>query len=83
MTEAAASMMRGLNKMQTNTFFASSKHMEVAKEMLEELRKEGIKDAEDLTKFMKGTWKQVADNLKCLGGWMKNPDKEANKNHAT
>eukprot|EP00957_Ditylum_brightwellii_P091758 6987235-Ditylum_brightwellii.AAC.1 len=56
--------------------------MEVTKETLEELKKEGIKDAEDLAEFTKEMWKQVAGNLKHLGGWMKNPDKEANKNHA-
>eukprot|EP00957_Ditylum_brightwellii_P105499 8042507-Ditylum_brightwellii.AAC.1 len=27
-------------------------------------------------------WKQVADNLKHPGGRMKNPDKDADKNHA-
>eukprot|EP00957_Ditylum_brightwellii_P095996 7314089-Ditylum_brightwellii.AAC.1 len=83
MTEAAASMTLGLNKMQTNTFFTSLKQMEAAKEMLGELRKEGIKEAEDFAKFTKETWKQVVDNLKHLGGWMKNPDKDANKSHAT
>eukprot|EP00957_Ditylum_brightwellii_P138576 10562471-Ditylum_brightwellii.AAC.1 len=57
--------------------------MEVAKEILEELRKEGINKAEDLAKFTKEMWKQVADNLKHPGGWMKNPDKDAEKNHAT
>eukprot|EP00957_Ditylum_brightwellii_P143456 10929091-Ditylum_brightwellii.AAC.1 len=68
--------------MQTNTFFTSSKQMEVAEDMLEELRKEEIKEAEDLAKLTKDMWKQVADNMKRLGGQMKNLDKEADKNHA-
>eukprot|EP00957_Ditylum_brightwellii_P142928 10890070-Ditylum_brightwellii.AAC.1 len=82
MMEAAASMMPGLNKMQTNTFFTSSKQMEVTKEMLKELGKEAIKEVKDLTEFNKDIWKQVMDNLKHPGGQMKNPDKDANKNHA-
>eukprot|EP00957_Ditylum_brightwellii_P129689 9893064-Ditylum_brightwellii.AAC.1 len=57
--------------------------MEIAKDMLEELEKEGIKEVEDLAGFNKETWKQVVDNLKCLGGWMKNQDSRADKNHAT
>eukprot|EP00957_Ditylum_brightwellii_P060795 4615636-Ditylum_brightwellii.AAC.1 len=48
--------------------------------MLVELRKEGIKEAEDLAKFDKDTWKQVTENLKHPGGWMKNLDKDTNKN---
>eukprot|EP00957_Ditylum_brightwellii_P028418 2145755-Ditylum_brightwellii.AAC.1 len=57
--------------------------MKVAKETLEALKKEGIQEAEDLAEFTKETWKQVADNLKCPGSQMKNPDKEADKNHVT
>eukprot|EP00957_Ditylum_brightwellii_P048435 3675702-Ditylum_brightwellii.AAC.1 len=57
--------------------------MEIAKKTLEELRKEGIKETEDLAEFMKETWNQIADNLKHMGGQMKNPDKDANKNHGT
>eukprot|EP00957_Ditylum_brightwellii_P178214 13574186-Ditylum_brightwellii.AAC.1 len=83
MTETAASTTLGLNKMQTNTFFMSSKQMEVAKEMVEELRKEGIEEAKDLAEFTKDMWKHVADNLKHLGGWMKNLDKDTDKYHAT
>eukprot|EP00957_Ditylum_brightwellii_P039376 2978260-Ditylum_brightwellii.AAC.1 len=82
MTETAVSMTPDLNKTQTNTFFTSFKQMEVTKEMLEELRREGIKEAKVLAEFRKETWKQVADNLNHPGGWMKNPDKDANKNHA-
>eukprot|EP00957_Ditylum_brightwellii_P003097 236009-Ditylum_brightwellii.AAC.1 len=51
--------------------------------MLEELKKEGIKEAKDLAEFTKEMWKQVTDNLKHPGDQMKNPVKEANKNHAT
>eukprot|EP00957_Ditylum_brightwellii_P087033 6624950-Ditylum_brightwellii.AAC.1 len=49
--------------------------MEVTKETLTQLGLEGIKKVEDLVEFIKDNWKQVAENLKCLGGWMKNPDK--------
>eukprot|EP00957_Ditylum_brightwellii_P016851 1270531-Ditylum_brightwellii.AAC.1 len=73
MAEAVASTRLGLNKTQTTTFFMSSKQMEVAKETLEEVGKEGIKGV---------IWKQVADNLKRLGGRMKNPGSGADKNHA-
>eukprot|EP00957_Ditylum_brightwellii_P078296 5953065-Ditylum_brightwellii.AAC.1 len=47
-TEASASMRLGLNKTQTNTFFTSSRQIEVAKETLNQLGKEDIKDVEDL-----------------------------------
>eukprot|EP00957_Ditylum_brightwellii_P159280 12123999-Ditylum_brightwellii.AAC.1 len=50
--------------------------MEVAKETLAQLGKEGIKKVEGLAKFSKEIWKQVAENLKHPGGRMKNPDKE-------
>eukprot|EP00957_Ditylum_brightwellii_P158997 12101843-Ditylum_brightwellii.AAC.1 len=80
--EAAASTRPGLNKTQTNTFFMSSKQMEVTKETLAQLGKEGIKDVEDLAEFSKEIWKQVAENLKHPGGWMKNPDREINQNHS-
>eukprot|EP00957_Ditylum_brightwellii_P066453 5044828-Ditylum_brightwellii.AAC.1 len=84
MTETAASTMLGLNKTQTNTFFTSSKQMEVAKEMLAQLGKEGTEELEDLAEFGKEIWKQVAENLKRLGGGMKNPDrKKDNENPAT
>eukprot|EP00957_Ditylum_brightwellii_P190898 14535496-Ditylum_brightwellii.AAC.1 len=53
--------------------------MEVVKKILVELGKEGIKEAKDLTKFTKDTWKQVAERLKAPGGRMKNPDKDAKK----
>eukprot|EP00957_Ditylum_brightwellii_P154830 11783993-Ditylum_brightwellii.AAC.1 len=82
MTEAAASMRPGLNKKQTTTFFTSSKQMEVVKNVIEELGGKGIKEVKDLAKFKREMWKQVADNLKCLGGQMKNPDIGADKNHA-
>eukprot|EP00957_Ditylum_brightwellii_P178774 13617758-Ditylum_brightwellii.AAC.1 len=49
--------------------------MEVMKETLTQLGLEGIKTLEDLTEFSKDNWKQVAENLKRLGGRMKNPDK--------
>eukprot|EP00957_Ditylum_brightwellii_P162680 12387973-Ditylum_brightwellii.AAC.1 len=82
--EAAASTRLGLNKMQTNTFFTSSKQMKVAKKMLAQLGKEGIKEIEDLAKFSKEIWKQVAENLKHLGDQMKNLDRERdNKRLAT
>eukprot|EP00957_Ditylum_brightwellii_P152731 11625672-Ditylum_brightwellii.AAC.1 len=82
MTEAAASTRPGINKAHTNTFFTSSKQMEVAKEMLAQLEKEGIKEVKDLAEFSNNIWKQVAENLKRPGGWMKNPDREANQSHA-
>eukprot|EP00957_Ditylum_brightwellii_P143879 10963725-Ditylum_brightwellii.AAC.1 len=49
--------------------------MEVLKETLVQLRKEGIKEVEDLAEFSKDIWKQVTENLKRPGGQMKNPDK--------
>eukprot|EP00957_Ditylum_brightwellii_P039586 2994630-Ditylum_brightwellii.AAC.1 len=57
--------------------------MEVGKETLEELGKEGIKEVKDLAEFNKKIWKQVADNMKHPGGQMKNLDGRADKNHAT
>eukprot|EP00957_Ditylum_brightwellii_P067100 5092909-Ditylum_brightwellii.AAC.1 len=61
----------------------SSKQIEVTKETLVQLGKEGIKEVKDLAEFSKDIWKQVAENLKCLGGQTKNPDREANQSHAT
>eukprot|EP00957_Ditylum_brightwellii_P119960 9155009-Ditylum_brightwellii.AAC.1 len=55
--------------------------MEVSKEILVRLGKENINDLEDLAEFSKEIWKQVVDNLKHLGGWMKNPDKEKDSNN--
>eukprot|EP00957_Ditylum_brightwellii_P074836 5687233-Ditylum_brightwellii.AAC.1 len=52
--EAAFSVTPGLTKAQTT--------------MLTELGEEGIMKAKDLAKFNKDMWKQIADNLKCLGG---------------
>eukprot|EP00957_Ditylum_brightwellii_P180533 13752328-Ditylum_brightwellii.AAC.1 len=80
--EAAASTRPGLNKMQTTNFFTSSKQMEVAKEMLVQLGKEGIKEIKDLAEFSKDIWKQDEENLKCPGGRMKNPDRKVNQSHA-
>eukprot|EP00957_Ditylum_brightwellii_P126940 9677447-Ditylum_brightwellii.AAC.1 len=54
----------------------SSRQIEVAKETLNQLGKEDIKDLENLADFSKEIWKQVVENLECLGGWMKNPDKK-------
>eukprot|EP00957_Ditylum_brightwellii_P204172 15338009-Ditylum_brightwellii.AAC.1 len=76
-------MRPGLNKTQTNAFFTSSKQTEIAKEMLVQLGKEGIKVVKDLAEFSKEIWKQVAENLKHPGGRMKNPDRETNQSHAT
>eukprot|EP00957_Ditylum_brightwellii_P148379 11296599-Ditylum_brightwellii.AAC.1 len=81
MTEAAASMRPDLNKTQTNTIFISSRQMEVSKDMLVQLGKEGIKEVEDLAEFSKEIWKQVAENLKCLGGQMKNLEKKKDNNN--
>eukprot|EP00957_Ditylum_brightwellii_P039381 2978701-Ditylum_brightwellii.AAC.1 len=83
MMEAAANTRLGFNKNKTTTLFTSSKQMEVVKDTMEELGKEGIKEVKDLAEFTKETWKQVVDNLKCLGGQIKNPDIQANKNHVT
>eukprot|EP00957_Ditylum_brightwellii_P113953 8687072-Ditylum_brightwellii.AAC.1 len=80
--EVAASTRPGLNKTQATNFFTSSKQMEVAKGTLVQLGKEGIKEVKDLAEFSKDIWKQVAENLKRLGGRMKNPDREVNQNHA-
>eukprot|EP00957_Ditylum_brightwellii_P007553 571442-Ditylum_brightwellii.AAC.1 len=55
--------------------------MEVSKEMLVQLGKEGIKELEDLAEFSKEIWKQVAENLKRMGGWMKNLDKKKDINN--
>eukprot|EP00957_Ditylum_brightwellii_P099237 7558687-Ditylum_brightwellii.AAC.1 len=58
--------------------------MEVSKEMLAQLGLEGIKKVEDLAEFSKDNWKQIAENLKRPGGWMKNPDKvQGNDNPST
>eukprot|EP00957_Ditylum_brightwellii_P208250 15356484-Ditylum_brightwellii.AAC.1 len=76
MAEVAASTRLGLNKEQTNTFFMSCRQMEVLKETLVQLGQEGTKKIKDLTECSKDNWKQVAENLKRLGGQMKNPDKE-------
>eukprot|EP00957_Ditylum_brightwellii_P063125 4791679-Ditylum_brightwellii.AAC.1 len=58
--------------------------MEVNKEMLIQLGHRGIKKVEDFAEFGKENWKQVAENLKCPGGRMKNPDKEhSNENPST
>jgi hypothetical protein len=75
MTEATASTRTTLTKDQTTFFFINVKQMEVTKEMLAQLGLEGIKKVEDLAEFSKENWKQVTDNLKCPGGWMKNTDK--------
>eukprot|EP00957_Ditylum_brightwellii_P097279 7408816-Ditylum_brightwellii.AAC.1 len=81
MTEGTASTRAGLAKEQTNTFFTNSKQMEVSKETLSQLGLEGIKKVKDLAEFSKATWKQVVENLKRLGGWMKNPDKVQDNNN--
>eukprot|EP00957_Ditylum_brightwellii_P148016 11270426-Ditylum_brightwellii.AAC.1 len=57
--------------------------MEVTKETLVQLGKEGIKEVKDLVEFNKDIWKQVAENLKPLEDRMKNPYKEADQNHDT
>eukprot|EP00957_Ditylum_brightwellii_P022644 1707873-Ditylum_brightwellii.AAC.1 len=76
MTEATASTKAGLTKDQTTFFFTNVKQMEVTKETLTQLGHEGIQKVEDLVEFSKDNWKQVAENLKRLGGRTKNPDKE-------
>eukprot|EP00957_Ditylum_brightwellii_P072254 5492416-Ditylum_brightwellii.AAC.1 len=81
MTEAAASMRAGLTKEQTNSFFTSSRQIEVSKETLAQLGQEGIKKVKDLVEFSKDILKQVAENLKRLGGRTKNPDKEKGNNN--
>eukprot|EP00957_Ditylum_brightwellii_P162513 12374391-Ditylum_brightwellii.AAC.1 len=73
MTEAAASTRPGLTKTQTNTFFTSSKQMEVAKETLTQLGKEGIKEVEDLAEFSKEIWKTGCGEPEALG----RPDEES------
>eukprot|EP00957_Ditylum_brightwellii_P073663 5597160-Ditylum_brightwellii.AAC.1 len=50
--------------------------MEVTKETLTQFGQERMKKVEDLVEFSKENWKQVAENLKCPGGQMKNLDKE-------
>eukprot|EP00957_Ditylum_brightwellii_P131698 10044730-Ditylum_brightwellii.AAC.1 len=81
MTEAAASTRLDLTKTQTNTYFTISKQMEVEKEMLAQLGKEGIEDLEDLVEFSKDIWKHAAEKLKRPGGRMKNPDKRKDGNN--
>eukprot|EP00957_Ditylum_brightwellii_P046038 3493071-Ditylum_brightwellii.AAC.1 len=49
--------------------------------MLDQLGKEGIEELEDLSEFSKEIWKQVAENLKRPGGWMKNLDKKKDNNN--
>eukprot|EP00957_Ditylum_brightwellii_P149003 11344626-Ditylum_brightwellii.AAC.1 len=55
--------------------------MEVSKETLVQLGQEGIKKVKDLAEFSKDNWKQVAENLKHPGGWMKNLDKKQDNNN--
>eukprot|EP00957_Ditylum_brightwellii_P003041 232155-Ditylum_brightwellii.AAC.1 len=58
--------------------------MEVTKETLAQLGLEGITKVEDLAEFSKENWKQVTENLKRLGGRMKNLDKvHGNDNPST
>eukprot|EP00957_Ditylum_brightwellii_P072881 5538917-Ditylum_brightwellii.AAC.1 len=84
MTEAAASTKAGLTKEQTNTFFKSSKQIEASNETLAQFGQEGINKVKDLAEFSKDNWEQVAENLKRLRGWMKNPDKKkGNDNPST
>eukprot|EP00957_Ditylum_brightwellii_P057470 4357191-Ditylum_brightwellii.AAC.1 len=84
MTEAAASTRAGLTKEQTNTFFMSSRQIEVSKETIAQLGHEGIKKVEDLVEISKDNWKQVTENLKRPGGRMKNLAKEkGNDNPST
>eukprot|EP00957_Ditylum_brightwellii_P129931 9910645-Ditylum_brightwellii.AAC.1 len=70
----------GLSKSKTITFFTNAASMEVTKKTLTKLRKAGIVETENLEEFDKAMWKQVADNLKHSGGWIKNPDKNVDKN---
>ena len=74
MMEVTASTRSGLSKVKTTFFFTSAKQMEVTKETLTQLGHKGIKKVEDLAEFSKDNWKQVAENLKCPGGRMKNLD---------
>eukprot|EP00957_Ditylum_brightwellii_P098797 7526448-Ditylum_brightwellii.AAC.1 len=79
-----ASTRAGLTKDQTTLFFTNAKQMEVTKETLTQLGLEGIKKMEDLAEFSKENWKQVTENLKRLGGRMKNLDKvHSNDNPST
>eukprot|EP00957_Ditylum_brightwellii_P059496 4517197-Ditylum_brightwellii.AAC.1 len=57
--------------------------MEVAKEVLVQMGKEGIKELEDLVELSKEIWKQVVENLKRPGDQMKNPDRVTNQSHVT
>eukprot|EP00957_Ditylum_brightwellii_P037365 2828131-Ditylum_brightwellii.AAC.1 len=66
--EAAASTRLGLNKMQMPNFLMSSKQIEFKKERLVQLGKEGINEIKDLAEFNKDIWKQIAENIKRLGG---------------
>eukprot|EP00957_Ditylum_brightwellii_P110372 8418320-Ditylum_brightwellii.AAC.1 len=55
--------------------------MEIAKEMMAQLGKEGIKELEDLAEFSNEIWKQVAENLKRPGCQMKNPNRNPDNNN--
>eukprot|EP00957_Ditylum_brightwellii_P026904 2033811-Ditylum_brightwellii.AAC.1 len=55
--------------------------MEVTKETLAQLGFKGIKKVEFLAEFSKDNWKQVTENLKHPGDWMKNPDKVHSNNN--
>eukprot|EP00957_Ditylum_brightwellii_P048898 3709976-Ditylum_brightwellii.AAC.1 len=65
-----------LTKEQTNTFFTSYRQMEVSKETL-------AQKVKDFAEFNKDNLKQVAENLKCQGGQMKNPDKEKGNDNSS
>eukprot|EP00957_Ditylum_brightwellii_P041703 3158287-Ditylum_brightwellii.AAC.1 len=72
-------MAPGLSKIETGTFFLKVALMDVNSKTLSKLGKEGIIEVKAFGKFKKALWKQVADNLQCLSGQMKNLDKGANK----
>eukprot|EP00957_Ditylum_brightwellii_P065289 4951983-Ditylum_brightwellii.AAC.1 len=81
MTEKTARARAVLTKDQNNTFFTSSKQMEVSKETLTQFGQEGINKVENLAESSKDNWKQVEENFKRLGGRMKNLDKVQGDNN--
>ena len=63
-----------LTAAQTTTFFENTDQMGVQHAMVVQLAQEGIQSIDDLADFDKEALQQLADNLRCLGGRVPNPD---------
>ena len=63
-----------LTAAQTTAFFENADQMGVQHATVVQLAQEGIQSVDDLTDFDKDALQQLADNLRCLGGRVPNPD---------